>query len=121
MTMPSIPHVDIEWLEHFDQVIAAGATSMGGWRVQSVDLTGRTPVLLELSPMGSLFLGCPLEETAPTWIRDGGGLLFPAIPELPFDPYRGFLYAAEELYAGLAPGTRRLRTRRSTPGRGRTT
>ncbi|WP_344214734.1 Rossmann fold nucleotide-binding protein [Kribbella sancticallisti] len=102
--MPSIPHVDIESLDHFDQVIAAGATSMAGWRVQSVDLSGRTSVLLHLSPMGSLFLGCPLEETAAVWIRDGGGLIFPAIPALPFDPYRGTLYAAEELYAGLSGG-----------------
>ncbi|WP_343238421.1 Rossmann fold nucleotide-binding protein [Streptomyces sp. SID13031] len=104
MTTPSIAHLDIESLRHFDQVTGAGATSMGGWRVQSVDLTGRTAVLLKLSPMGSLFLGCALEETAATWVRDGGGLIFPAIPELPFDPYRGSLYAADELYAGLAAG-----------------
>lgn len=104
VTMPSIPHVDIESLEHFDRVIAAGATSMAGWRVQSVDLSARTPVLLGLSPMGSLFLGCALAEPAEAWIRDGGGLIFPAIPALPFDPYRGFLYAAEELYADLSSG-----------------
>ncbi|MEU4396317.1 LOG family protein [Kribbella sp. NPDC023855] len=104
MTTPSIPHLDIESLQHFDQVIAAGASSMGGWRVQSVDLTERTQVLLRLSPAGSLFLGCALEETAAAWIRDGGGLIFPAIPELPFDPYRGALYAAEELYADLSSG-----------------
>jgi predicted Rossmann-fold nucleotide-binding protein len=102
--MPSIAHLDIESLRQFDEVIAAGATSMGGWRVQSVDLTGRTAVLLKLTPMGSLFLGCPMEETAAEWVRDGGGLLFPTIPELPFDPYRGRLYDADELYAGLADG-----------------
>lgn len=104
MTTPSIPHLDIESLQHFDRVIGAGATSMSGWRVQSVDLTGRTDVLLRLSPMGSLFLGCALEETAADWVRDGGGLIFPTIPELPFDPYRGTLYAADELYAGLSSG-----------------
>jgi predicted Rossmann-fold nucleotide-binding protein len=104
VTTPSIPHLDIESLQQFDQVIAAGATSMGGWRVQSVDLTSRTSVLLKLSPMGSLFLGCALEETAADWVRDGGGLIFPTIPELPFDPYRGSLYAADELYAGLSSG-----------------
>ncbi|MDX6263622.1 MAG: hypothetical protein QOH84_5310 [Kribbellaceae bacterium] len=104
MTVPSIHHLDIESLEQFDEVIAAGATSMSGWRVQSVDLTGRTSVLLKLSPMGSLFLGCPMEETAAAWVRDGGGLIFPTIPELPFDPYRGSLYDADELYAGLSAG-----------------
>lgn len=104
MTTPSIPHLDIESLRHFDQVIAAGATSMGGWRVQSVDLTGRTSVLLRLMPAGSLFLGCALEETAAAWIRDSGGLIFPTIPALPFDPYRSGLYAADELYAGVSSG-----------------
>jgi predicted Rossmann-fold nucleotide-binding protein len=104
VTTPSIPHLDIESLEYFDEVVAAGATSMGGWRVQSVDLTGRTSVLLRLSPAGSLFLGCDLGETAAAWIRDGGGLIFPTIPSLPFDPYRGALYAADELYAELASG-----------------
>ncbi|TDD52426.1 Rossmann fold nucleotide-binding protein [Kribbella antibiotica] len=77
---------------------------MAGWRVQAVDLTGRTAELLGLSPHGALFLGCALEDKADRWIRDGGGLVFPAIPELPFDSYRGTLYTAEELYAGLDRG-----------------
>ncbi|GAA1562372.1 LOG family protein [Kribbella lupini] len=104
MTQPSIPHVDIESLDHFDRIVAAGATSMAGWRVQSVDLSARTEQLLGLTPVGSLFLGCTLEEPAAAWIRDGGGLLFPAIPELPFDPYRAALYDADQLYAGLEAG-----------------
>jgi predicted Rossmann-fold nucleotide-binding protein len=104
VTLPSIPHVDIESLEHFDRVVAAGAASTEGWRVQSVDLSGRTAELLGLDPRGSLFLGCALEEKAEAWIRDGGGLVFPAIPSLPFDAYRGTLYDAEELYAGLENG-----------------
>jgi predicted Rossmann-fold nucleotide-binding protein len=106
VTVPSIPHVDIESLEHFDRIVAAGATSMEGWRVQSVDLTARTAELLGLDPMGSLFLGSALEEKAEEWIREGGGLIFPTIPSLPFDSYRGTLYDADELYAGLENGYR---------------
>ncbi len=106
VTVPSIPHVDIESLEHFDRIVAAGATSMEGWRVQSVDLSARTAELLGLDPMGSLFLGSALEEKAEEWIRDGGGLIFPTIPSLPFDSYRGTLYDADELYAGLENGYR---------------
>jgi predicted Rossmann-fold nucleotide-binding protein len=104
VTQPSIPHVDIESLEHFDHIVAAGALSMDGWRVQSVNLTERTAELLGLTPMGALFFGCVLEEKADAWIRDGGGLVFPAIPSLPFDAYRGKLYDADELYAGLDDG-----------------
>jgi predicted Rossmann-fold nucleotide-binding protein len=104
VTVPSIPHVDIESLEHFDRIVAAGATSMEGWRVQSVDLTARTAELLGLDPMGSLFLGSALEDKAEEWIRDGGGLIFPTIPSLPFDSYRSTLYDADELYAGLENG-----------------
>lgn len=104
MTLPSIPHVDIESLEQFDRLLAAGATAMAGWRVQSVDLTRRTAELLGLKPTGSVFLGCVLAEQADVWVRDGGGLVFPAIPELPFDAYRGRLYDADELYAGLEYG-----------------
>jgi len=104
VTTPSIPHLDLETLAQFDRVVAAGATSMDGWRVQSVDLSARTAVLLTLAPSGSLFLGCILDEQAAVWIRDGGGLIFPSIPALPFDPYRGRLYDASELYAGLSDG-----------------
>jgi predicted Rossmann-fold nucleotide-binding protein len=104
VTLPSIPHVDIESLEHFDRLLADGATTMAGWRVQSVDLSRRTAEIIGLKPMGSLFLGCVLEEKADAWVRDGGGLVFPAIPALPFDAYRGRLYDADELYAGLEHG-----------------
>lgn len=97
-------HVEIESLEHFDQLVAAGARTMRGWRVQSVDLSSRTDVLLRLNPAGSLFLGCSLSGAADEWIRGGGGLVFPAIPALPFDPYRAGLYDAPELYDGLADG-----------------
>ncbi|MFC0628367.1 LOG family protein [Kribbella deserti] len=101
MTTPGVPHVEIESVEQFDKIIAAGAATMAGWRVQSVDLTERTAELLELDPAGSLFLGDRLEPEAEDWIRGGGGLIFPTIPSLPFDPYRGRLYDAEELYAGI--------------------
>lgn len=104
VTTPAIPHVDIESVDQFDRIVATGATSMAGWRVQSVDLTGRTGQLVRMAPCGSLFLGCLLDEVAGAWIRDGGGLIFPAIPEIPFDAYRGRLYDADELYAGLDHG-----------------
>jgi predicted Rossmann-fold nucleotide-binding protein len=104
VTTPRVLHVEIESLAQFDRMTSAGAISMKGWRLQSVDLSGRTDALLRLDPAGALFLGCEITDAAEKWIRSGGGLVFPAIPELPFDPYRGSLYDADELYAGLRDG-----------------
>jgi predicted Rossmann-fold nucleotide-binding protein len=104
VTTPAIPHVDIESVDQFDRIVATGATSMAGWRVQSVDLTGRTDQLLAAG-------GGVRCSSAACWTRRGtagsatvAGLVFPAIPEIPFDAYRGRLYDADELYAGLDLG-----------------
>ncbi|WP_018541476.1 LOG family protein [Streptomyces sp. MspMP-M5] len=34
-------------------------------------------------------------------MRAGGALVFPPVPGLPFDPYRGTLYTPDELFSGL--------------------
>ena len=90
---------EIESLEEFDRVIAAG--SLAGHRVQSVDLTDRTFALLSTDAADSVFLGCAMEEDAAAKIRAGGALVFPPVPDLPFDPYRGGLYGPDELFAQL--------------------
>ena len=94
--------VEVDSLEEFDRLIAAGARSMRGWRLQDIDLTARTDDLRELDPAGALFLGCSLADEARLWLSDEGALVFPTIPELPFDPYRTTLYTPEELYAELS-------------------
>ncbi len=76
---------------------------MRGWRVQDVDLTDRTEQLRRLDPAGALLLGCTLSDQADDSLRDRGALVFPDIPELPFDPYRVHLYTPDELYSGLTP------------------
>jgi predicted Rossmann-fold nucleotide-binding protein len=95
--------VDIETLEQFDAV-AANAQHMAGWRIQGVDLSGRTDQILRLDPAGSLVLGGALSEVAAEHVRSGGGLVLPEIPQLPFDPYRTELYTPDELYEGLERG-----------------
>ncbi|MGH3507735.1 MAG: LOG family protein [Nocardioidaceae bacterium] len=96
--------VEIESLAEFDEMARAGA-SMRGWRVQDVDLTTRTDLLLRMDPRGALLLGASLTEPAEQHLRGGGALVFPAIPDVPFDPYRARLYAPDELYAGVASST----------------
>ncbi|MFE0190256.1 LOG family protein [Streptomyces sp. NPDC058989] len=90
---------EIESLEEFDRVAASG--SLAGYRVQSVDLTDRTFALLGTDTTESVFLGCVMEPDAATKVRAGGALVFPPIPGLPFDPYRGALYGPDELFVGL--------------------
>ncbi|WP_328731417.1 LOG family protein [Streptomyces caniferus] len=91
---------EIESLAEFDRVVAAG--SLAGHRVQSVDLTDRTFALLSTDTTESVFLGCVMEPDAAAKIRAGGSLVFPPVPDLPFDPYRGSLYGPDELFEGLA-------------------
>ncbi|MFE2228174.1 LOG family protein [Streptomyces kronopolitis] len=90
---------EIESLEEFDRVLASG--SLAGHRVQSVDLTDRTFALLSTDTADSVFLGCAMEAAADAKIRAGGALVFPPVPDLPFDPYRGALYGPDELFARL--------------------
>ncbi|GGX88490.1 LOG family protein [Streptomyces fructofermentans] len=97
---------EIETLEEFDATVSARGT-LAGYRVQAVDLTDRTRELLATGAAGAVFLGCPMRETAAAKLRADGALLFPPLPDLPFDPYRGLLYTAGELFAGLDQGYER--------------
>ncbi|AYN39164.1 Rossmann fold nucleotide-binding protein [Streptomyces dangxiongensis] len=94
---------EIESLAEFDEVVAEHGT-LAGFRVQAVDLTGRTDALLRLDSTGAVFLGCPMDPEAAARIRSAGALVFPPVPGLPFDPYRGFVYTPDELFDALAQG-----------------
>ncbi|WP_416973229.1 LOG family protein [Streptomyces sp. 4F14] len=98
-----VPDREIESLAEFDEVIATAGT-LARYRVQAVDLTARTPVLLTTDTTGAVFLGCPMTPEADARVRSAGALVFPPVPGLPFDPYRGLLYTPDELFDGLAEG-----------------
>ena len=71
-------------------------------RVQGLDLTADRELLLERADLhGLVVLGGQLDDEVEAHLRAGGALVFPAAPQAPIDPYRGHLYTAEELYAGL--------------------
>ena len=97
-----VPIREIQSLEEFDQAALGG--SLAGCRVQALDLTERTFALLVVDSSEAVFLGCPMEPQALAHVRAGGALVFPPVPDLPFDPYRGAPYTADELYAGLESG-----------------
>lgn len=89
--------VGIESLAEFDAHVAL-TTMLRGWFLQSIDLTERAEVLVSVDPMGAVFLGCALTEESANDLIARGALLFPRLPDLPFDPYRGTLYDATELF-----------------------
>jgi predicted Rossmann-fold nucleotide-binding protein len=103
--------IEIETLTELDQAVARATTgagahrgSMRSWTVQGLDLTAHEQELLALDPREALFLGCTLTEETADRLREGGALLFPAVPDVPFDPWRPHLYTPAELYAGLESG-----------------
>jgi predicted Rossmann-fold nucleotide-binding protein len=96
--------VEIETLAEFDRAAAAAGAGMRGWQVQDLDLTERDEVLRRLDPGRSLFLGCTFAPGTEDLLRQGGALVFPRVPHVPFDPWRAALYSPAELYDDLAAG-----------------
>ena len=76
--------IEIESLADFDAHISE-TRRLNGWFVQSVDLTERADVLAEVDPRGAVFLGCVFTPTVEGYLRRSGALLFPRLPDLPFD------------------------------------
>ena len=89
--------LEIETLAAFDAHVRR-ARNLNGWFVQSLDLTERVEALLSLDPRGAVFLGCRFSPLVEDHLRRAGALIFPRLPDLPFDPYRAGLYDAVELY-----------------------
>lgn len=94
----------VDSLEQFDALVAAGATEMSGWRLQDLDLTGRSEALRSLDPAGALFLGCDIERADERSIRDRSGIIFNEVPGMPFNAYRASLYTGDELIEGIDEG-----------------
>ncbi|MEC5181496.1 LOG family protein [Arthrobacter sp. CG_A4] len=99
---PSPRTLEVESLDSFDRLNAAGARTMHGWHVQSLDLRGRTPQLEAMQAQGAIFLGCTFDDGVEDTLRSRGALIFPRLETMPFNPYRGQLYTPHELYEGIA-------------------
>ena len=72
--------------------------------IQGVDLSERTDVLLTTPCAGATYLGSELSPDALRAVLDRGAVVFPRIPDLPFDPYRPHLYRQGELLEGWTAG-----------------
>ena len=98
---PRARTVDVEDRDRFDALVAAGAKSMHGWHFQAVDLRGRAQELVRLRASGAIFMGCLFDAGMEDLLRSRGALIFPQLPDIPFNAYRGRLYTGAELYAGI--------------------
>jgi predicted Rossmann-fold nucleotide-binding protein len=89
--------LELDTLAGLDAALA-GPPGPSGWFVQGLDLTERSDQLLAHAPRSALFLGCTFAAGVEEELRRRGALVFPRLPELPFDPYRPALYDWAELY-----------------------
>jgi predicted Rossmann-fold nucleotide-binding protein len=99
---PSPRTLEVESLDSFDRLVAAGARTMQGWHAQSLDLRGRTAQLEAMSALGGIFLGCTFDDGVEDSLRSRGALIFPKLETVPFNPYRARLYTPQELYQGIS-------------------
>lgn len=69
--------------------------------IQGLDFSGVEINWDRLDFHGAVFLGChfPKEVTA-DFLLDKGAVIFPKLPNLPYDPYRSRLYSRDELIEG---------------------
>ena len=89
--------VHVESLEEFDGRLAAGATTLRGWRVRGLDLTERRSALADVTVGGATFLGCRFAGGDAERLQAQGALVLEVPPDLPVEP-RTTLYSPEELY-----------------------
>ncbi len=68
---------------------------------QGVSLLTLESRLNDLSVNGSIFLGCEMTSGFALAVQQRGGVVFPKMDELPFNPFRPHLYTAEELFGGF--------------------
>ena len=93
---------EIESLAEFDAVAASGTLS--GHVLQGLDLTDRLDALASVDVHGTLFLGCRVPLAAQQHLMARNAVVFPRLPNVPFDTHRSWLYTPHELYTGLEGG-----------------
>ena len=91
---------EIHSLEEFDSYIEAHG-SLAGAVIQGVDLRDRRETVLSSACNGTVFLGVTLDVAALRHVNDAGAIVFPDLPDLPFDPYRPALYTQDDLTPAL--------------------
>ena len=95
-------HTEIHDAESLLEHITAAGT-LADCVLQGLDLTGRVQELQAVELSGAIFLGCRLTPEEAFDIQARGAVLFPTLPDLPFEAFRPKLYDPKELFAGFDP------------------
>ena len=90
--------IEVDSLADLDRRLAAGARSLSGWRVRSLDLSGRTEPLAECDVAGATFLSCTFAPGVEAALEAGGALVLASPAAVPIDAARHRLYAPGDLY-----------------------
>ncbi len=96
--------VEVESPAELDARLSAGASDLSGWHLVDLDLNGFGDRLRQVSVAGAIFLGCRLPDELAADVRARGAIVFPSVPDVPMDTYRGSLYSPTELYDDLLAG-----------------
>lgn len=100
-----IEPTDIDSIAALDSRLASHS-GIAGCYLSSLDLQQRSAELRSLDVNRTVFLGCLFGPGVEAELERRGALIFPRLPDLPFNPYRSGLYHADEIYAGLEQGYR---------------
>ena len=96
--MREIASIDefVRWCQdpHLHEAVAVERLDLGAYEAQ---------IVARQRFEDCIFLGCSLSERAQHHVMARGGLLFPRIQELPFDPYHHRLYSSRDLFDGFDP------------------
>ncbi|NJM07610.1 hypothetical protein HC891_17655 [Candidatus Gracilibacteria bacterium] len=71
---------------------------------QNLDLRTFSALLRAAAVEGTIFLGCNIDGSILADLSDRGAVIFPALPALPYQPYRAGLYTPQELLQGFVAG-----------------
>lgn len=71
--------------------------------IRGLDLRQEGAALLARDLRGAVLLGCQLTPRDLLAAIGGGAIVFPDLPDLPYEPWRTKLYTPEELFAGFDP------------------
>lgn len=89
-----------DWQDFIDAV-----DTINGVIVQGLDLSSDAnsrQILQKLQPLQekhhAIFLGCHFQDAVLERLYDVGALIFPKVPNVPYQPYRGELYGPLDLY-----------------------